>query len=248
VSDLRGGNDIVIDAASDAVVTTISLGGEAGNTKFDTASGHIFVAAQSASQLAEIDPSTDTIVARYETTECVDPHGLAIDATRRMAFVACEGNDRLLVMDMESMSFTNSYATGHVPDVLAFEPQRRMLYVAAEDGVLSAFRVDSFTRGRLDLINRPTAGANAHSVAVDTNTGHIFLPTIDIHGVSRDLLGITAHQRGFCLRPRCHRLGWTRLSAGRPHSAPSRRPGAASYCYRVDVFRACRVDAARLER
>ena len=60
VSDLRGGNDVVIDAASNAVVTTIALGGEAGNTQFDAASGHIFVAAQSASQLAEIDPSTDT--------------------------------------------------------------------------------------------------------------------------------------------------------------------------------------------
>ena len=123
------------------------------------------------------------MIARYDTPECVDPHGLAIDASRQLAFVACEGNDRLLVMDMQTKSFTNSYTTGHVPDVLAFEPERGMLYVAAEDGVLSAFRVDTFTRGRLDLINRPTAGPNAHSVAVDTNTGHIFLPTVDIHGV-----------------------------------------------------------------
>jgi hypothetical protein len=26
------------------------------------------------------------------------------------------------------------------------------------------------------------AGPNAHSVAVDSTTGHVFLPTIDIHG------------------------------------------------------------------
>jgi len=59
-----------------------------------------------------------------------------------------------------------------------------MVYVAAEDGVLSAFRVDRFNRGRLDLLNRPNAGPNAHSVSVDTNTGHIFLPTVDILGNS----------------------------------------------------------------
>ena len=183
VSDLRAGNDIVIDTAANAVVATIPVGGEAGNTQFDGASGQIFVAVHSG-HLVAIDPTTDEVIGRYETLRCDTPHGLSIDATRRLAFVACEGNDRLLVMDMDTMQATNTYQVGRGPDVLAFEPQQGILYVAAEDGVLSVFRVDRFSRGRLDIINRPVAGPNAHSVSVDTTTGHVFLPTVDIQGVS----------------------------------------------------------------
>ena len=40
-----------------------------------------------------------------------------------------------------------------------------------QDGVLTVLRVDRFNRGRLDVINRPVAGPNAHSVSVDTTTG-----------------------------------------------------------------------------
>jgi len=43
VSDLHGKTDTVIDAKTNQRVTTISLGGGAGNTQYDSVSEHIFV-------------------------------------------------------------------------------------------------------------------------------------------------------------------------------------------------------------
>jgi DNA-binding beta-propeller fold protein YncE len=87
-------------------------------------------------ELFAIDPTTDQIAGRYDTPGCDQPHGLSIDSTRRLAFVASEGYSRLLVIEMDTMQATNAYDTGRGPDVLALEPQQGILYVAAEDGVL----------------------------------------------------------------------------------------------------------------
>jgi hypothetical protein len=69
--------------------------------------------------------------------------------------------------------------------------RRPVVRAAAGDAVcrrgrrlLSAFRTDPVTRGRLELVGQSVAGPNAHSVAVDTNTGHIYVPTIDSLGVA----------------------------------------------------------------
>src|SRR5207253_6580023 len=90
--DERGGTDTVIDTANNAVVATIALGGEAGNTVFDPASGQIYVAVQTQNQLVVTDPASDTVIALLDTPGCVSPHGLVIDAEHRLAFVGCQGH------------------------------------------------------------------------------------------------------------------------------------------------------------
>jgi len=44
---------------------------------------------------------------------------------------------RLVVMDLRSMTVTESHDVGTVPDVLAFDEPRRILFVAAESGPLT---------------------------------------------------------------------------------------------------------------
>jgi DNA-binding beta-propeller fold protein YncE len=83
---------------------------------------------------------------------------------------------------MDTMHVTSSYPVGRTPDVLAFEPEQGRLYVAAEDGVVAIFLEDRFNRGQLLLTTRPQVGPNAHSVAVDPETRHIYVPTVDIRG------------------------------------------------------------------
>ena len=64
-----------------------------------------------------------------------------------------------------------------------FESQLRMVYVAAEDGMVSIFGEDLLKPGNLRLVTNPNAGPNAHSIGLDTESRHVYLPTANIRGV-----------------------------------------------------------------
>lgn len=179
VSDEFGRRDLVIDAHTNRAVTRIPLGGEAGNTQYDSVARRILVAVQTRNQLVAIDPERDSIIARYDLRGADHPHGLYIDAPRRLAFVANEGNATLLVVDLHSMQVTATYPLGDDPDVLAFDPGRRRLYVAAESGVVSVF--DERDDGALEPKGTYRA-PHAHSVAVDPTTHLVYLPLESVHG------------------------------------------------------------------
>jgi YVTN family beta-propeller protein len=90
ISDEHGGTDTVIDVRTNAVVATVEIGGDIGNTQYDPASHHIFVNAQSAAELVEIDPATDTIVRWIAVPGARENHGLLIDSGQHRAFIACQ--------------------------------------------------------------------------------------------------------------------------------------------------------------
>src|SRR5262244_778407 len=88
VSDEHGDADAVIDATTNVLLTTIPLGGGAGNTVYDSGSGHILVAVHEKNELVAIDPTTAKIVGRYPVPGIENPHGVALDLRSRLAFVA----------------------------------------------------------------------------------------------------------------------------------------------------------------
>jgi len=179
VSDESGGGELVINATTNDVVTTIDIGGEAGNTHFDPGSGCVLVAVQSQNQLAVIDPTTDRLVGRYDLdASCQTPHGFLIDAPRRQAFVTCEESATLLVVDLQTMAVTATYPVGGGPDVLAFDPGWRRLYVASESGIVSIFDERGAALQPVGEYQAP----HAHTVAVDPRTHQIYLPLEDIDG------------------------------------------------------------------
>jgi YVTN family beta-propeller protein len=179
VSDESGGGELVIDATTNTVVMTIDIGGEAGNTHYDTGSGCILIAVQSQNQLAVIDPTTDRLVGRYDLdADCQMPHGFLIDALRRQAFVTCEDSATLLVVDLQTMAVTATYPVGDGPDVLAFDPGWRRLYVASESGIVSIFDERGSELQPVGEYRAP----HAHSVAVDPRTHLVYLPLEDVDG------------------------------------------------------------------
>jgi YVTN family beta-propeller protein len=179
VSNEHGASDTVIDVRSNQVVATVALGGEVGNTQFDPTSRRIFAAVHRRNQLVAIDPRTDQVTDRYDMPGCDDPHGLYIAASRQIAFVGCEGNAKLLIVDMQTMRVTSEHPVGQTPDVLAFDDALGWLYVAAEDGVLTVLALDE---GGVREIARGFAGPNAHSVAVNQDSHHIYLPLMNVDG------------------------------------------------------------------
>lgn len=179
VSDETGETETVIDTRSNRRVATIPLGGEVGNTQYDPVTGHIFVNVQSRRQLVEIDPATDAIVARNDLPGAKGNHGLLIEASRRLAFIACEGNDKLLVLDLNSRQIRATFGIGHDPDVLAYDAGAALLYVASESGTVSLLAVGD---GAARMVWQGKLALDAHVVAVDPESHRAYFPLEEMHG------------------------------------------------------------------
>jgi len=179
VSDLHGKTDTVIDAKTNQRLTTIELGGGAGNSQYDATSDRIFVTVDGREELAEIDPGTDQVVGRYPLTGCKGSHGLLIDSEHRLAFAACEENSKLVVFDLQSKKATVALAVGADPDVLAFDTDLHRLYVSAESGNIAIY--DERDRS-LEKVFVGFFVANAHTVAVDSRTHRVYWPLQNVGG------------------------------------------------------------------
>jgi DNA-binding beta-propeller fold protein YncE len=172
ISDESGGVETVIDAAGRRIAT-IPLGGEAGNVQYDPGSRRILVDVQTRNEVAVIDPRTNRIVRRVPLPGCESGHSLNVDSSRRLAFVACEGNAMLLTLDLRTMKVTGSASVGSGPDVLAFDPSLRRLYVSAESGVVGVFAETARGLRKLGVAFLAPA---AHTVAADPRTHLVYFP------------------------------------------------------------------------
>jgi DNA-binding beta-propeller fold protein YncE len=172
VSDESGGSEVVFDA-SGRRVGTVPLGGEAGNVQYDAGSRLVLADVQTRDEVAVIEPRLRRVVRRVPLPGCDHPHGLLADAPRRIAFVACDGNARLLTLDLTHMKVTGDIPVGEGPDVLAFDRSLRRLYVSAESGDVTV----AAERGRKPVeIGRGHLAPNAHTVAVDQATHLVYFP------------------------------------------------------------------------
>jgi DNA-binding beta-propeller fold protein YncE len=123
--------------------------------------------------VAVIDPKTDRVIRRVALPGCDHSHGLLVDAPHRLAFVACDGNARLLTLDLTRMKVTGDASVGGSPDVLAFDTGLRRLYVSSEIGDIAVFG----ERGRsLVKLGQAVLAPFAHTVAVDSRTHLVYFP------------------------------------------------------------------------
>jgi DNA-binding beta-propeller fold protein YncE len=172
VSDESLGNEAVFDVAGHRIATVV-LGGEAGNVQYDRGSGMILADVQTLNQVAVISPITNRVVRHVSLPGCDHSHGLLVDPSRRLAFVTCDGNARLLTLDLNRMKIVGHATVGAQPDVLAFDTASRRLYVAAESGDVAVFEE---TGRALSKLGQGRVGSDAHTVAVDARTHLVYFP------------------------------------------------------------------------
>lgn len=179
VSDEAGGVETVIDTQRNERVNTIQMGGEVGNTQYDPASHLIYACLQTRNELVEINPETDKIQARYALPGGEHPHGFYIDDQHGKAYIACQGDNKLLVFDMKNHSVDKVLPVADGPDVLAFDHGLQLLYVACESGSVSLFRCSN---GQLKKLGDADVGANSHSVSVNSETHRAYFPLKNVNG------------------------------------------------------------------
>jgi hypothetical protein len=178
VSDEHGNADAVIDTTTNSLVTSIPLEGGAGNTVYDPGSGHILVAVHEKNELAVIDPATAKVIGRHPVLGVERPHGVALDVAGRLAFVAGEKNHTLALVDLNNMQVLSTYPVGEDPDVLAFDPGLKLLYVSAESGDVTIFRES----GKQLIMEGKMSMPHAHTVCVDPGTHLVYFPLEKLDG------------------------------------------------------------------
>ena len=181
ISNEAGSGDTVIDARTVQRITDLQLGGDIGNSQYDPATQLVYVAVGSDKRLVAIDPTSASVVRQYVLAGCDGAHGVQIDEPgRHRAFIACQGNARMVTVDLARGKSDGTFSVGANPDVLALDSGIHRLYVAAESGQLTVFDVADGVK----KLAEGAAGPNAHSVAVNPRTHVVYLPVANVGGRS----------------------------------------------------------------
>jgi len=178
VSNKQSGSDTIVDARAGLVVRTVELGDEVGNVAYDPTRHRAWVAVRSPDELVAFDPLTGDVKTRVRLSGCDGAHGVYLQPAVSRAFVACEGNARLAVVDTNRRRVTARLRVGDGPDVLAFDPSNGRLYVAAESGTVTVIA----TTPKLRTLARARLADTAHTVAVEPTTHRAYFPLQSEHG------------------------------------------------------------------
>jgi YVTN family beta-propeller protein len=111
----------IIDTATDKVVQTIAMGTKMANrVKFTRDGKRVLVSDPPSNQLLVFDASSRQLVRKIESE--AGPEGILIAPDGKRAFIACSAAGKVAVLDLDSLTFTGSVATGKDPDGMAWVP------------------------------------------------------------------------------------------------------------------------------
>jgi DNA-binding beta-propeller fold protein YncE len=138
----------------------------------------VFVSDEHGGVDAVIDAATNQIINRILLTGIRNPHGISLDTVERKAFVAGEENHSLAMVDLKAMKVLSTYQAGEDPDVLAYDPGLKRLYVSAESGAVTIFQNNGERLTLLGTLEMP----HAHTVSVDPKTHLVYFPLENVGG------------------------------------------------------------------
>jgi YVTN family beta-propeller protein len=111
----------IIDTATDKIVQTIAMGTKMANrVKFTRDGKRVIVSDPPSNQLLVYDASSRQLVKKIESE--AGPEGILIAPDGKRAFIACSAAGKVAVLDLDSLAFTGSVATGKDPDGMAWVP------------------------------------------------------------------------------------------------------------------------------
>ncbi|MGN6516550.1 MAG: YncE family protein [Rhizomicrobium sp.] len=180
VSDELGSALTVLDAKTDKFLARVETGGEVGNVRYNEGNGLIYVPVQSRDELIAVNPATRAVMARYPLKGCDHPHGFIIAPDDAVGYAACDGNNRLLAIDLQSGRVLRALPVAADPDVMFLDPALGRLYVAAETGNLSTFDIAS-TAEPVSLGDVFVA-EGAHTLAVDPVSHRLYFALANLGG------------------------------------------------------------------
>ncbi|MBF0547239.1 MAG: YncE family protein [Candidatus Riflebacteria bacterium] len=163
----------VIDAKKNTVVVTLKLGGKPELPVSDD-NGTIFVNIQDKNMIETINVKTLKVEQKWPIIPGEEPTGLAIDKANHRLFIGCN-NKLMVIMDSLNGKFISSVPVGAYVDGAGFDPGTRCAFTSNGDGTLTVVQEES--KDKFRVLENVVTQKGARTLAVDTKTHHIFLPT-----------------------------------------------------------------------
>ena len=118
------------------------------------------------------------------------PHGFYVDDQHNKAYIACQDDAKLIVFNLAAHEQEDVLPIGSDPDVLAYDRNLNLLYVACESGVVSIFKCGA----KLTKLGDQSAGPNCHTVSVDSETHKVYFPLKNVNGAPLLRIMIPEHE------------------------------------------------------
>jgi DNA-binding beta-propeller fold protein YncE len=174
VSDTLGKAVAVVDVDKEEIEKTLKFNSETGMPQYDSVAKRVYVNLRNTNEVAEIDPSNDTVLGKYPVAGCVYNHGMAVDSDHHRAFLLCNGTKTLTVFALDAHK-----AIAHLPlppgaDVVKFDSGLGRIYAACSSGFIAVFQQDDADHYR--KLEDFAVQKMVHSLAVDTATHRVYAP------------------------------------------------------------------------
>jgi DNA-binding beta-propeller fold protein YncE len=173
----HGTHDIsAIDAKTGEVVGTVKAEGDGESAV--VADGVVYVNMEDTNEVIVFDPKSFEVKKRFPIGVAKGPTGLAYDAKTKRLFIGCNNEPKMVVMDATSGKVINSFPIGRGVDYGGFDPQAKLIFFSCREGVLSVFHEKS--ADDYEDVGPVKTQAGARTMAFDSKTKKIFLPTADV--------------------------------------------------------------------
>ncbi len=169
------GDVSVVDPKSHTVVGTITVGGTLEGGVADGA-GRAYVNIEDKGEVAVVDLNTFKALSHYAMPGCEGPTGIAYDTASKLLVVACDKVAE--VLNAGTGAVVASIPTGPGADGDGIYQKGELAFVSAGgDGTLA---VISLKGGKPTLLENVPTLRGARTIAVDQDTGRVYLPVADI--------------------------------------------------------------------
>jgi YVTN family beta-propeller protein len=167
----RSHDATVIDARTMQVIASIPLAGKP-EVAVSDAQGNVYVNIEDTSELARIDPVTNSVVSRWPLHPCEEPTGLAIDTVRNRLFSVC-ANRTMVISDPNRKEVVASVPIGAGPDGVAFDPALRVAISANGEGTLTVVGENGPSGYR--VVQTVQTEPRARTLALDQESHRVYL-------------------------------------------------------------------------
>ena len=167
---------IFADPKTAKVLGKLQFEGEPGTPNPD-GHGHVYSGITDHSQIDEIDVATRSVMRKLPLPDCLDSGGLALDRDTGVLLVTC-ANLKALTVDTKSGRVLGSVAIDKYPDVILFDPVRKVFYVPTIPGKLFVIREGK--GGAPEMVASPTLASGVHTEALDAEGGQLYVPAGNI--------------------------------------------------------------------
>ncbi|MBF0553629.1 MAG: YncE family protein [Nitrospirae bacterium] len=169
----RSKDATVFSAVSGEVAATIALGGKPEFAAADGA-GKVYVNIEDTNEVVEIDSRKLSVTRRYALNPCEEPTGMGFDPEHHHVFAGCH-NKLMVILDTTTGKVTSSVPIGEGVDGNGFDVGTGLAFSANGDGTLTVVRESS--PGKFEVADTVITQQGARTMAIDTKTHNIYLPT-----------------------------------------------------------------------